>query len=198
MAKSLKLARSQLNAVLLSVNDQRSWLPEKEQIAPNQLSWPPTAARMGVKHGENRRHGKVDSALMAEHISVPKHKRPMDDPYGAGEDSGKCTKPDAVLAAANAWAHMAEERASLKAAECPPSSLPAHLPPSPSPACLPPPPASYVPMTSMHMLMSTNSMHAMHVPPVYWQPPYPASQPVPLLYPPRFLPYTTYRYPHFA
>ena len=74
MAKSLKLARSQLNAILLSVNDQRSWLSEKEQIAPNQLSWPPTAAYMGVKRSEIQCHGKVDSMLMAEHIGMPKRK----------------------------------------------------------------------------------------------------------------------------
>ena len=131
MAKSLKLAQSQLNAVLLSVNDQRSRLPEKEQIAPNQLSWPPTAARMGVKRGENQRHGKVDSALTAEHIGMLKRKRPMDDPYGAGEDSGKHTKPNAVSAAANARARMAEEHASLKAAECPPPHHSLHTCPLP-------------------------------------------------------------------
>ena len=180
------------------MNDQRSQLPEKEQIAPNQLSWPPMAAHMGVKCGENQRHGKVDSVLIAEHIGMPKRKQPTDDPYEAGEDSRKRAKPNAVLAAANTWACMAEEHASLKAAECPPSSLSACLPPPPSPTCLSPPPASYMLMTSMHTLMSTNSMHAMHTPPVYWQPPYPASQPVSSLYPPRFSPYTTYTYPHFT
>ena len=101
MVKSLKMARSQLNAVQRNMNDNGSWLPEKEQIAPNQLSWPSTAAHMGVKQGEKRR-GKVDSALTAEHIGVPKRKRTNDDPYGADEDSGKRAKPNAVSAVANA------------------------------------------------------------------------------------------------
>ncbi len=102
--KSLQMARSQLNTARLCMNDNGSRLPEKEQIAPNQLSWPPTAARMGVKRGEKRRRGKVDSELTAEHIGVPKRKRPCDDPYGAGEQSRKHAKPDAVSAAANARA----------------------------------------------------------------------------------------------
>jgi hypothetical protein len=38
MAKSLQMARSQLNAVLLSVKDNGSRLSKKEQIVPNQLS----------------------------------------------------------------------------------------------------------------------------------------------------------------
>jgi hypothetical protein len=124
-AKSIKLARSQLNAVRLSMNDNESRLPEIEHFGPNQLSWPPTAARMGVKKGDKRR-GKVDSALTAEHIGAPKHKRPNDDPYGAGEESGKRAKPDAVSAAANT-------RARAKAERPPPASLPTRLP-SPSPA----------------------------------------------------------------
>ena len=99
--KSLQMARSQLNAAQLNASDNGSRLPEKEQIAPNQLSWPPTAARMGVKRGEKRR-GKVNSALTGEHISIPKQKHVSEDPYGAGEQSGKRAKPDAVSAATNA------------------------------------------------------------------------------------------------
>ena len=127
IAKSIKMACTQLNAIKLSIDDDRSQLPEKEQFGPNQLSWPPTAAQMGVKQGE-KHHTKVDSTLMAEHIGVPKHKRPNEDSYGAGEDAGKRTKPDAILAAANAQAHT-------KAAECPPPAL--------LPTCLSPSPASY-------------------------------------------------------
>ena len=52
MVKSLQMTQSQLNATRLSVNDSGFHLPEKEQIASNQLSWPPTAARMGVKCSE--------------------------------------------------------------------------------------------------------------------------------------------------
>src|SRR6266576_7107700 len=110
------------------MNDNGSCLLEKEQITPNQLSLPSTAARMGVKRGEKRHCGKVDSELTAEHIGVPKRKRPCDDPYGAGEQSGKRAKPDAVSAAANARA-----RAKGKAAEPPPALLPARLSPSPAP-----------------------------------------------------------------
>jgi hypothetical protein len=103
-AKSLQMARSQLNAVLLSVKDNRSLLLEKEQIVPNQLSWPPTAACMGVKHSEKRCCSKVDSVLTAEHINIPNHKHTNDDPYGAGKQSGKRAKPDAVSTVANARA----------------------------------------------------------------------------------------------
>jgi hypothetical protein len=189
--KSVKLAGSQLNAVLISLTGgNESRLPEKEQIAPNQLSWPPTAACMGVKRGEKRR-GKVDSALTAEHIGVPKRKRPNDDPYGAGEDSGKRAKPDAVSAAANARARAAEERA-LKAAECPapPASLPTRLSPRPAAYALPQP---------MHAPAMYSQAH--FPPPVPYSQPtyssfqyqYPTSQPYPSPYPspyPMFSPYT--------
>jgi hypothetical protein len=184
MVKSLQMARSQLNTARLCMNDNGSRLPEKEQIAPNQLSWPPTAARMGVKRGEKRRRGKVDSELTAEHIGVPKRKRTTDDPYGAGEHSGKRAKPDAVSAAANARARAAKE----KAAEPPPASLPARLSPSPAP---------YAQRLPMHAPAMHPPMH-FPVPPVpYSQPtyafqyPYPHSQPAHSLYPaPMFSPYT--------
>ena len=93
--------------MLLSAKDNRSQLLEKEQIAPNQLSWPPTAVCMGIKCGERKCHGKVDSTCTAEHIGMPKCKRPVGDPYGAGKESGKRAKPDAVSAAANTQAHAA-------------------------------------------------------------------------------------------
>ena len=185
--KSLQMTRSQLNAARLSVNDSRSRLPEKEQIAPNQLSWPPTAARMGVKRGEKRR-GKVDSAHTAEHIGVPKRKRPTDDPYGAGEQSGKRAKPDAISSAANARARAAEERKQAKASEpplrAPPASLPTHLSPSAAP---------YAQVHPMHAPAMYSHMH-FPVPPVPYSQPtytfqYPVSQPAPSVYPP-FSPYT--------
>jgi hypothetical protein len=174
-AKSLQMAQSQLNAMLLSVKDNGSRLPEKEQITPNQLSWPPTAARMGVKRGEKRRRGKVDSALTAEHIGVPKRKRTNDDPYEAGEQSGKRAKPDAVSTAANsrAWA----------AAECPPpASLPMRLPPSPAPYAQTHP-------IPMHVPAMYSPVH-FPVPPVptYFQ--YPSSQPAPSSFYPMYSPYT--------
>src|SRR6266566_1132868 len=179
--KSLQMARSQLNTVRLCMNDNGSCLPEKEQIMPNQLSWPPMAARMGVKRSEKRRRGKVDSELTAEHIGVSKRKHPCDDPYGAGEQSGKRAKPDAVSAAANARA-----RAKGKAAEPPPASLPARLPPSPTP---------YVQTLPMHAPVMYSPMQ-FPVPPVPYSQPtyafqYPHSQPAHSLYPaPMFSPYT--------
>ena len=57
---SLKSIRSGLRELL-----NGSPLLEKENIAPNQRSWPETAARMGVKRVNKRPNGKVDSALTA-------------------------------------------------------------------------------------------------------------------------------------
>src|SRR5713226_9365031 len=93
---------------------------------------------MGVKRVNKRPNGKVDSALTAQHIGEPNRKRTTnDDPYGAGEQSGKRAKPDACSAAANTQARTAaEERGAFKAE--PPASLP--LPKSlPLPMSLPPP-----------------------------------------------------------
>ena len=56
---------------------------------------------MGVKHGEKCCR-KVDSVLMGEHIGISKWKHVSGNLYGAGEQFGKCAKPNAVLAAANA------------------------------------------------------------------------------------------------
>ena len=147
--------------MLLSAKDNRSWLFEKEQIAPNQLSWPPTAARMAIKHGERKGHGKVDSTRTAEHIGMPKRKCPTDDSYGAGEESGKRAKPDAVSAAANTWARAAQEK---KVAECPPpTSLPTHLSPSPAP---------YAQMHPMHTPGMYSPRHFPVPPVLYSQPTY--------------------------
>ena len=53
----------------------------------------------------------MDSTLTADHIGVPKHKRSNDDPYGAGKDSEKHAKPNAVSPTANAQVHAATEQA---------------------------------------------------------------------------------------
>ena len=59
--------------------------------------------RMGEKHGIKRSWGKVDSALMAQHIGEPNRKHTTDnDLYGAGEQSSKCAKPNAHSADVNA------------------------------------------------------------------------------------------------
>jgi hypothetical protein len=123
--------------------DNSSRLPEKENIAPNQHTWPETAAQMGEKRGKKR--GKVDSALTAQHIGEPNRKRAADnDPYGAGEQSGKRAKPDARSAAANTRARAAAERPEVPKAEPPPTPLP---PPASLPLPAPPPHASFPPYT---------------------------------------------------
>jgi hypothetical protein len=91
---SLKMIQSGLRQLLSAGNG--SPLLEKENIGPNQHSWPETATRMGVKCINKCPNSKVDSVLMAQHIGEPNHKRAAnDDPYGAGEQSGKWAKPDA-------------------------------------------------------------------------------------------------------
>src|SRR5258707_12556951 len=109
---SLKSIRSGLRELL-----NGSPLPEKENIAPNQHSWPETAARMGVKCVNKRPNGKVDSALMAQHIGEPNCKcAANDDPYGTGEQSGKWAKPNACSATTNTQAcTAAEERGAFNA-----------------------------------------------------------------------------------
>ena len=81
---------------------------------------------MGVKHVNKCPNGKVDSMLMAQHISEPNRKcATNNDPYGAEEQSGKRAKPNARSAATNTQAcTAAEERGTFKA------ELPMSLPPS--------------------------------------------------------------------
>jgi hypothetical protein len=55
---------------------------------------------MGIKWNNKHANGKVDSALTAEHIGKPNYKRTTNDnPYGAGKQSSKRTKPNACSAA---------------------------------------------------------------------------------------------------
>ena len=100
---------------------------------------------MGVKRGGRKHQGKVDSALTSQHISEPNRKCAADnDPYGAGEQSGKCAKPDAHSAAANARAHAV--KAEPPCTQPPPLTSLMHPPPTPLP--LPPrtQPAPLMPM----------------------------------------------------
>ena len=72
----------------MAVDDAQ--LPERENISPNQHSWPETAAQMGEKHGMKHCQGKVDSMLIAQHIGESNCKHANNDnPYGAGEQSSK-------------------------------------------------------------------------------------------------------------
>ena len=90
---------------------------------------------MGVKRGGRKRQGKVDSTLMSQHIGEPNRKRAADnDPYGAGEQSGKRAKPDARSAAANA--RVRAVKAEPPHTQPPPSTSLMHPPPTPLP--LPP------------------------------------------------------------
>ena len=104
IARSLNSIQSQLTALLSATAiDNGFWLSEKESIAPNQHIWPETAVRMGEKCRTKCSWGKVDSVLMAQHISEPNHKHTTDnDPYGAEEQFSKCAKPNARSANANA------------------------------------------------------------------------------------------------
>ena len=179
--------------------DDGSQLPEKESIAPNQHTWPETAAQMGEKRGTKHSRGKVDSALMAQHIGEPNRKHMTDnDLYGAEEQSGKRAKPDARSANANAQACKAAEREALKAE--PP------LPPAsqPLPTLLPLPP-----MLPLLASQPFRVMPTMHAPTMYnhpFQPPLaPLSQPMyshsqgaPSLAPPYYpaFNFPTYTYSH--
>ena len=179
--KSVNSMRSRLSALILSATatatGDGSHLPEKENIGPNQLSWPETAAQMGVKRGNKRQgKGKVDSALTAQHIGEPNRKRAADnDPYGAGEQSGKRAKPDARSAAANARVRAAEEQAVLKA-EPPCTQPPPTQPPSMQ---LPPmqPPFTHLPSTQLSSTQLPPTL------PPFTQPPF-AHPPTPLTHPP--------------
>ena len=131
---------------------------------------------MGEKRRVKRSRGKVDSTLTAQHIGEPNRKRLTDDdPYGAGEQSGKHAKPDACSADANTRARKAAEWGVLKAEPPPPLHLPASQP-LPAPrhlAPMLPPPAS----------QPFRAVPPMHAPPMYspypFQPPLaPLSQPM--------------------
>ena len=160
-AKSLVMIGSWLKTFLHSVTAIGDPLPEKENIGPNQYSWPETAMQMGVKcSNKHRMTGKVDSRLTAQHIGKPNHKRPADNnPYGAGEQSSKRAKPDACSVVANERARAAEQRARTQPALKAPSAS------QPMPTTLPQP-GSYIGFS-------------FHAPRMYnpYNPYYPMSQP---------------------
>ncbi|KAH9027884.1 hypothetical protein EDB85DRAFT_2148242 [Lactarius pseudohatsudake] len=192
-AKSLRRVHSHLAAVVVSATSEGPQLPEREQIASNQHSWTETAERMGVKRG-NKARGKVDSARTAEHIGNinRKRNRENDDPYGAGEQSGKRAKPDARSAAANSNARECATKEpsqpllSSSRAPAPVPHYPSPLPlsqPAPRPASPLPPPASLPPRLS--------TPHApVPLPQAPYYPPPFLSQPAPFV--PQF---TQYQYP---
>ncbi|KAF8498200.1 hypothetical protein F5888DRAFT_1889320 [Russula emetica] len=204
----INLFQSRFSALVLSATaagDGDGSLPEKENIGPNQRSWPERAARMGVKHGNKRREkGKVDSALTAQHIGEPNRKRAADnDPYGAGEQSGKHAKPDARSAAANARARAAQEQAAIKAEPPrtqPPPPPPTHPPPPPPPQPLPLPASLPFPVSlpaSASFSPYTYNHYHFHSPPLS-QPRlmYSHSQGAPSA-PPYYPAFSTYSYSHY-
>ena len=77
--------------------DGKAALPEKENIAPNQKSWPETAERMGAKKIPRCPCLADEHGLTERSIGAVKGKRKHihNDPYAGGERSGKRAKPDA-------------------------------------------------------------------------------------------------------
>ena len=144
-------------------------LLEKEKIFPNQHFWPEIVVRKGEKRGAKHSQGKVNSVLTAQHIGEPNHMCPTDDnPYGAGEQSGKRANPDACSADANTRAHKAVEQEVLKA-ELP---LLLHLPTSqPLPA-----PRHLAPMLPPPASQPFRTVPPMHTPAMYS--PYPFQPPL--------------------
>jgi len=178
MVKSVCAVCSHLSVVASATGDGQQ-LPEKEVIAPNQLSWLETAECMGVKRGKKRR-GKVDSALTAELISEPNRKRNRrdEDPYGAGEQSGKRAKPDARSVTANTRAQAAVGSALVHSA-APPASLPTptHVP-THAPMHVP----RYAPAPPLSLSQPTPSSFSYRPQPYLQYPSY--FVPTPMYYPP--------------
>jgi hypothetical protein len=117
--QSLRSVRNQLTAVFVAAQSGGGpALPPAERIAPNQHSWPETAARMGVRRGQKRkRASNSDSVSAADRIGELNNRKrtraregpngdprrdEVRDPYGGGEKSGARAKDDARSAAANA------------------------------------------------------------------------------------------------
>lgn len=86
---SLHMVHSHLFMVVTSAAGNGKQLPEKKDIAPNQLSKPQTAKEMGVKQG-NKKCNKVDSAHTAVLISEINCECNCNDEnnYGAGSNLG--------------------------------------------------------------------------------------------------------------
>jgi hypothetical protein len=103
--EAIQLAKYSLAAAIASTQGT-SAIPDKEVIAPNQKSWMETAERMGVKRAPKRKRLPEERGLTERSIGVTKGKRirVYSDPYTGGERSGKCAKPDALSAVANARA----------------------------------------------------------------------------------------------
>ena len=188
LVKSVHSIHSHLCMVASATSDDQ--LPEKDMIAPNQLSWPETAKHMGVKWG-GKHQGKVNSTLSAQLIGKLNHKwnHTDQDPYGASEQSGKHARPNAHSVAANTQVRAAAEPAPvpLLPLSTPLPSLPpsAPLPSLPGPAPLPS--SSAVPTVMPHYtsmqpysLLQPATASFTYIPQPYMHYPYT----VPMYYPP--------------
>jgi hypothetical protein len=94
--EAFRSAKYSLTTAIASL-DGKAALPEKENIAPNQKSWPETAERMGAKKIPRRPCLADERGLTERSIGAVKGKRKRihNDPYAGGERSGKRAKPDA-------------------------------------------------------------------------------------------------------
>jgi hypothetical protein len=118
-------------ATAIASMEGNSALPEKDVIAPNQKSWPETAARMGVKTVPRRRCLPEEHGLTERSIGVVKGKRKRlhNDPYAGGERSGKRAKADALSQAANARARAHAPSPNAPSPDAPsPAVRPPHVP----------------------------------------------------------------------
>ena len=85
-------------------------LPNRDCLSPNQNLWAATSKMMGVKTLPKRCQAQTVATVpsfTSLHIGPIgiKWKLLFTDTYNGREQSGKCAKPDAVSAAANAHAH---------------------------------------------------------------------------------------------
>ena len=123
VVEAFRSVKYSLTAAIASTQGSRA-LPNREVSPPNQNSWTETAERMGCKRAPKRRlpgeHGLTERSIGAPR----KRKCLYVDPYAGGERSGRCAKPDALSAEANA-------RARALQIPRPPNTLP-------SPNVLPP------------------------------------------------------------
>ena len=98
--EAFRSAKYSLTTAITSL-DGKAALPEKENIAPNQKSWPETAKCMGTKKIPRcpclaDEHGLTEHSIGA---IKGKHKHIHNDPYAGEECSGEHAKPNACARA---------------------------------------------------------------------------------------------------
>jgi len=99
--EALKTVKHSLKPVIALANRSQA-LPKKDDFNPNQKTWAKIAKCMGAQKAPRWKPGLSSRNITEQCIGTVKGKRrKYSDPYAVGERSGKCTKPDAVSAAAN-------------------------------------------------------------------------------------------------